>query len=121
MQRLDCSSVTRLIGLNLVAPEPPTSLRPFEVVAASVPVPETALNLNNRIPLGQDDIRPSRQILRVEPKAQAVSPQTRTNHPLRMTILAAYPRHHARTRPAIDNINHPGKLAPNTEAVRDAN
>lgn len=77
------------IPLKLPAPEIDPCLRHVTKAAALVPVPETAVNQNNRPVTRQNNIGAAGQVRNVEAKPVAKAVEDRANRQLRLGVAAA--------------------------------
>lgn len=89
------------------------------VSAAGMTVPETAVNEDGHLPLGQDDIRAARQILDVQAVSEALSVQESSHHHFRAGVSGPDPCHHSRSGFPINHIYHADDPAQSSAFLRD--
>jgi hypothetical protein len=63
------------------------------ILTVLVAMPEAAMHEDNRSILGQNDIRPTREMLLVYPVAKTLTPQTKTQTSFRASVLGSIVRH----------------------------
>lgn len=76
------------------------------VMTIGMSVPETAMDKNDQIIFGQDNIRFSGQILSMQSKAKSTSVQKASHSDFRLCITALDPSHHVGSGLWIYDISH---------------
>lgn len=88
---------------DLGCPEGAILLRQAEQIAI-VTVKKAAPNIDQRPVLREDEVRPPRQVLRVEPVTEAASMQTASNYSLGLSVLPSDRRHVSAARLAVVDV-----------------
>ena len=100
------ASVPFAVAVDFRLPERCVGLGQYELSASLMPVPETAVDENNRSVSAHHYVRLSRHALDIEPVPVSVHPQPFPDRYLRLRRLAAYVRHAAVALCGCQNVGH---------------
>lgn len=98
------SPVTFHVRGELARPELLPRRRNSRVPAPRMSVPEATMHEHHSSIPAQDDVRPARQMLVVQPKAQAGGMQVRAHRQFRFGVPALDASHHSRARLLIHHV-----------------